>query len=156
MRFRSKWSPKVLTLTGMSFRGLYLSLEWSKTAVTVLCVIPNSRPNRRWRCPFRCRGSRRESAVAQLFTLGIIPMFGFRSFKDNKMWRRVLSVVFGCAFVVWGLVSICQGQITAFKHPSHTFDTTSEPFSFWIVVVLVLYLGVGCIYRGIKGKRDDT
>src|SRR5208283_2058741 len=26
--------------------------------------------NRRWRCPFRCRGSRRESAVAQLFSLG--------------------------------------------------------------------------------------
>ena len=26
--------------------------------------------NRRWRCQFRCRGSRRESAVAQLFSLG--------------------------------------------------------------------------------------
>jgi hypothetical protein len=26
--------------------------------------------NRRWRWPFRCRGSRRESAVAQLSTLG--------------------------------------------------------------------------------------
>jgi len=25
--------------------------------------------NRRWRWPFRCRGSRRESAVAQLFSL---------------------------------------------------------------------------------------
>jgi hypothetical protein len=28
--------------------------------------------NRRWRLPFRCRGSRRESAVAQLSTLGHI------------------------------------------------------------------------------------
>ena len=28
--------------------------------------------NRRWRCQFRCRGSRRESAVAQLFSLGIL------------------------------------------------------------------------------------
>jgi hypothetical protein len=27
--------------------------------------------NRRWRLPFRCRGSRRESAVAQLSTLGV-------------------------------------------------------------------------------------
>jgi hypothetical protein len=27
--------------------------------------------NRRWRGQFRCRGSRRESAVAQLFSLGI-------------------------------------------------------------------------------------
>ena len=30
--------------------------------------------NRRWRCQFRCRGSRRESAVAQLFSLGITSM----------------------------------------------------------------------------------
>jgi hypothetical protein len=28
--------------------------------------------NRRWRCQFRCRGSRRSSAVAQLFSFGII------------------------------------------------------------------------------------
>src|ERR1700690_3366258 len=28
--------------------------------------------NRRWRGQFRCRGSRRESAVAQLFSLGSI------------------------------------------------------------------------------------
>ena len=28
--------------------------------------------NRRWRGQFRCRGSRRESAVAQLFSLGVI------------------------------------------------------------------------------------
>ena len=29
--------------------------------------------NRRWRWQFRCRGSRRESAVAQLFSLGHLP-----------------------------------------------------------------------------------
>ena len=29
--------------------------------------------NRRWRFQFRCRGSRRESAVAQLFSLGLVP-----------------------------------------------------------------------------------
>src|ERR1019366_7161829 len=40
----------------------------------VRCVIPNSAPNRRWRWPFRCRGSRRESAVAQLFSLGDFAM----------------------------------------------------------------------------------
>jgi hypothetical protein len=40
---------------------------------------PSGRPlfnlpgaNRRWRCQFRYRGSRHESAVAQLFSLGII------------------------------------------------------------------------------------
>jgi hypothetical protein len=31
--------------------------------------------NRRWRCQFRCRGSRRESAVAQLFSLGGIARY---------------------------------------------------------------------------------
>src|ERR1035441_1790110 len=30
--------------------------------------------NRRWRWPFRCRGSRHESAVAQLFSLGHLAM----------------------------------------------------------------------------------
>jgi hypothetical protein len=33
--------------------------------------------NRRWRCPFRCRGSRRKSAVAQLFSLGVKIGFSF-------------------------------------------------------------------------------
>jgi hypothetical protein len=33
--------------------------------------------NRRWRCQFRCRGSRRESAVAQLFSLGHFRVFDF-------------------------------------------------------------------------------
>ena len=36
--------------------------------------------NRRWRLPFRCRGSRRESAVAQLFSLGNLPMKYFLPF----------------------------------------------------------------------------
>src|ERR1035437_3173214 len=30
--------------------------------------------NRRWRLPFPCRGSRHESAVAQLSTLGVVHM----------------------------------------------------------------------------------
>jgi len=31
--------------------------------------MPPNKSSRRWRCQFRCRGSRRESAVAQLSTL---------------------------------------------------------------------------------------
>ncbi len=80
-------------------------------------------------------------------------MFLFQPFKDNKMWRRVLSVAFGCAFLVWGLVSIYKGHITAFRFYHHTFSATNDPLGFWIVVVLILYLGVGCIYRGVIGKR---
>jgi len=39
-----------------------------------LIAMPNkvAGANRRWRCQFRCRGSRRESAVAQLFSLGCL------------------------------------------------------------------------------------
>ena len=93
--------------------------------------------------------------VPQLFSLGIIRMFLFEPFKDNKMWRRVLSVAFGSAFVVWGLVSIYKGHITAFRGYNITFHVTRNPIGFWAVVVLVLYLGIGCIYRGVRGKRDD-
>jgi len=35
--------------------------------------------NRRWRGPFRYRGSRRASAVAQLFSLGVIRARPFSS-----------------------------------------------------------------------------
>ncbi len=81
-------------------------------------------------------------------------MFLFEPFKDNKMWRRVLSVAFGSGFVAWGLVSIFLGRITAIRHLDHTFYSTRESVVFWLVVLLVLYLGVGCIYRGIRGKRS--
>jgi hypothetical protein len=41
--------------------------------------------NRRWRWPFRCRGSRHESAVAQLFSLGSI----------KRMARLFIILLFG-------------------------------------------------------------
>src|ERR1019366_10261344 len=47
--------------------------------------------NRRWRWPFRCRGSRRESAVVQFFSLGIV----MSSFGVVKRAFRVLSIPFG-------------------------------------------------------------
>ena len=42
--------------------------------------------NRRWRLPFRCRGSRHESAVAQLFSLGcisIMPRYTLNAYADG-------------------------------------------------------------------------
>jgi hypothetical protein len=48
--------------------------------------------NRRWRCPFRCRGSRRESAVAQFFSLGGEHRVGEMRAASNKQqtptWRK--------------------------------------------------------------------
>jgi uncharacterized BrkB/YihY/UPF0761 family membrane protein len=80
-------------------------------------------------------------------------MFLFQPFKDNKMWRRVLSIALGSAFVIWDLVSIYNGQITAFRPWNHTHFKTSDPVGFWLVIVFILYLGLACIYRGFGGKR---
>ncbi len=47
--------------------------------------------NRRWRLPFRCRGSRRESAVAQLFSLGSMTLH--RSFRLTPMSQTEVSAL---------------------------------------------------------------
>jgi hypothetical protein len=54
--------------------------------------------NRRWRCQFRYRGSRRESAVAQLSTLAALPVM--RTFKKLV----IVGVAFGVgwfAYAFW-------------------------------------------------------
>jgi hypothetical protein len=52
--------------------------------------------NRRWRCQFRYRGTRRESAVAQLFSLG-----GFRIMKRSTIIFSALLVASIIAFVAF-------------------------------------------------------
>jgi hypothetical protein len=60
--------------------------------------------NRRWRCQFRCRGSRRESAVAQLFSLG--GMSATRSILPILTLRRgVLLGVLVCSLIHFILFS---------------------------------------------------
>src|SRR5271154_1683700 len=57
--------------------------------------------NRRWRCQFRYRGSRRESAVAQLFSLGSIAHFMFGLFKkkpEAKAGEKIASQPPGVIF----------------------------------------------------------
>jgi len=73
--------------------------------------------------------------------------------KDNQPWRRTLSVMLGLAFILWGLVSIAQGRITAFRGINHTFHVTREPYAFWLVVGIVIALGISCVYRGLRGRR---
>jgi len=80
-------------------------------------------------------------------------MFGMEPLKDNQPWRRALSVVLGVTFIIWGLVAIVQGHITAFRHHSHTFYATGEPSAFWLVVVIVIALGISCVYRGLRGRQ---
>src|ERR1035437_6341803 len=50
---------------------------------------PLAGANRRWRWPFRCRGSRRESAVAQLFSLGSAAMLS--SIHRGGLRRRAFG-----------------------------------------------------------------
>lgn len=76
----------------------------------------------------------------------------FTPLKDNKMWRRVLSIAVGVAFVVWAVVSIFVGHITV-THENLRYYIGKQPFGFWLVVAFILFLGLGCIYRGIQGKK---
>ena len=50
--------------------------------------------NRRWRWPSRCRGSRRESAVAQLFSLDLIRIMYF--IRAILICFLVVSLISGC------------------------------------------------------------
>jgi hypothetical protein len=77
----------------------------------------------------------------------------FTPLKDNQMWRRALSIAMGIAFVVWAIVSIYIGHITV-THQNFTYHATSEPFVFWLVVACIFSLGIGCVYRGIRGKKS--
>jgi hypothetical protein len=53
--------------------------------------------NRRWRGQFRYRGSRRESAVAQLFSLGSVTMIAMRQIAG--LFIRLILMGCGCASV---------------------------------------------------------
>jgi hypothetical protein len=79
-------------------------------------------------------------------------MSPFEPLRDNKLWRRSLSVVGGSAFVIWALVAVHKGHITTTKQ-NYTFYVTREPVLFWFAVIAVFALGIACVYRGIRGKR---
>ena len=81
-------------------------------------------------------------------------MFPFQPFKDNKPWRRLLSVAAGLACFYWALTGIDTSHIVAFRN-SH-FYVAKEPAEFWLVVTMVIVLGIAFIYRGIRGKRDAS
>jgi hypothetical protein len=69
--------------------------------------------NRRWRCPFRYRGSRRESAVAQLFSLG-----------DYMKRCYILGVV--VSLVVCGCESQHSEQIPVTILPPPSAETAQQ------------------------------
>jgi hypothetical protein len=76
-----------------------------------------------------------------------------RQLKDNKPWRRYGSVGLGLIFIVWVIVSIITGHITAWRNNTITYFVSKDPVGFWLVVSAVILLGIGCVYRGIRGRR---
>jgi hypothetical protein len=103
--------------------------------------------NRRWRCPFRCRGSRHESAVAQLFSLG-----GYTLMKTHTL-RLALAL---------GLL-VCRGRTATAQQVS-----TSAPIiirlseidryavSEWSLPKAMDGARLGLLYRDKKQSEVDT
>jgi hypothetical protein len=56
--------------------------------------------NRRWRLQFRYRGSRRESAVAQLFSLGGIEFMSISKRRRLGLLLTVIAVLAGIVYLV--------------------------------------------------------
>jgi hypothetical protein len=86
-------------------------------------------------------------------SLLIVGAFRMQPLKDNRPWRRCLSVAVGVAFIVWGLVSIGTGHITVWRRSTQTYFAVREPLEFWLSVTVVELLGVVCVYRGFKGLK---
>jgi hypothetical protein len=73
--------------------------------------------------------------------------------KDNKPWRRALSIALGLAYVVWMMVAISKGHVAAGRHGGLRFSAARNPAEFWLTVGVILGLGVWLIIRGIRGRR---
>jgi hypothetical protein len=61
--------------------------------------------NRRWRLQFRCRGSRRESAVAQLFSLGSV-----RTLMKIFLWLSTLALAV-VSFSCWAMSGLIMKSL---------------------------------------------
>jgi hypothetical protein len=85
--------------------------------------------------------------------LVIAGAFRMQPLKDNRPWRRWLSVAVGVAFIVWGLVSIGTGHITVWRSNTQNYFAVKEPLEFWLSVGVVELLGAVCFYRGFKGRK---
>ena len=102
--------------------------------------------NRRWRWPFRCRGSRRESAVAQLSTLGHM---------TTKLKSRL--VIF--AFVVGVLLFISAESLLCYCPDSYILPAilfvVSACFGSRWIRIFSIGLFAMCIVSGIQDYRAE-
>jgi hypothetical protein len=92
--------------------------------------------NRRWRLQFRCRGSRRESAVAQLFSLGV--MF-------NRPTIIVVAIL--VAGVVFFLLSRSDSYLVMKRNGSGVGIMTPRP---------VLVSQIPSVFDQLKANHKDA
>jgi hypothetical protein len=100
-------------------------------------------PNRRWRWPFRYRGSRHESAVAQLFSLG-----------HSTTFMKTIAVII---FAVFGMLAhaadklfddeLAKNAVAVLRvHSFATLTTPSNTFTWYHVRV----------YQVFKNESDEN
>ena len=93
--------------------------------------MPPNKTTRRWRLPFRCRGSRRESAVVQLFSLGNMT-------RAQKIW----DFVFGVALI--GSAPIVTFMAAAF---ALHFAAGSRLVPLLVLASATIAFVIACIWR---------
>jgi len=128
--------------------------------------------NRRWRWPFRCRGSRRESAVAQLFSLGGTARMKDSSKRHSPERSLIIAMIF-CVFCSLALISVpallyLQGREHLKVSPLAssvsiaTYDSVAD-LVHWLMfdmtpIISFCFLIVGYVifdaYRKIKTAKD--
>src|ERR1019366_7188084 len=112
--------------------------------------------NRRWRGQFRCRGSRRESAVAQLSTLGHFTRL-WKTSNTNRPRQRQQDTLLVLALARFAR----HAEASTSAQPSsfwlalfsylavHLSSTTTHSYSFRLSVVSSAHLvwSAGCLAR---------
>ena len=83
----------------------------------------------------------------------VVGAFQMPPLKDNKPWRRCLSVVVGLAGYGWALTGIFAGHITFWRNNTQTYFRALDPVEYWVAIGVIILLGSLLIYRGFRGVK---
>jgi len=121
--------------------------------------------NRRWRCQFRCRGSRRESAVAQLSTLGhkaSALQIMFHAISHSPWFLIGLCLVMAVGFSSYLLYCLIKGKLLQSNHALYFgwkwIYRDEDPFCYWFYIAIysffdgvAIFMFITLSYQSIKG-----